>query len=142
MIELALALPILLLITVGIIEFGRVAYYSIEVSEAARAGAQYGAQSLADATVLTNAGNIAQAAQNSAPDLGAAITLTPGPSESCACPGSASVVGGACPAAGCSYPIVYLTVNTQYTLHTLFSYPGIPASFTLNGASTMPVQRQ
>jgi len=48
MLELALVLPVLLLLTIGLIEFGRVAYYSIEVSDAARAGAQYGAQSLAN----------------------------------------------------------------------------------------------
>jgi Flp pilus assembly protein TadG len=136
MIELVLALPILLLLTLGIIEFGRVAYYSLEVSEAARAGAQYGTQSLADAM---NTGNITQAAQNNAQDI-ATLTVNPQP-PTCVCPGSGSTAG-ACPAAGCTYPLVYLTVNTSYTLTTLFQYPGIPTSFNLTGSSTMPVQRQ
>jgi Flp pilus assembly protein TadG len=138
MIELAIALPILLLLTIGVIEFGRVAYYSIEVSDAARAGAQYGSQSLADAA---NTANITQAALNDAPDIAATLTVNPPPGQSCVCPGSGSVAG-ACPAAGCPYPLVYLTVTTSYTLNTLFQYPGIPTSFNLTGVSTMPVQRQ
>jgi Flp pilus assembly protein TadG len=139
MIELAIALPILLLLTIGVIEFGRVAYYSIEVSDAARAGAQYGSQSLADAA---NTANITQAALNDAPDIAANLALNnPPPGQSCVCPGSGSVAG-ACPAAGCPYPLVYLTVTTSYTLTTLFQYPGIPTSFNLTGVSIMPVQRQ
>ena len=69
LVELAvLLLPVLLLLTVGIIDYGQVAYYSIEVSDAARAGAQYGSQSLADAA---NTANIVTAAQQSAQDIGA-----------------------------------------------------------------------
>ena len=136
MLELALVLPVLLLLTIGLIEFGRVAYYSIEVSDAARAGAQYGAQSLANAE---DQGSITQAALNNAQDIaGLAVNLLP---RNCTCPGSGSVAGG-CPAAGCSYPLVYVTVTTSYTLNTLFQYPGIPTTFNLTGSSTMPVQRQ
>ena len=49
LLEVALLTPLLLLLLVGIFEVGRFAYYSIEVSNAARAAVQYGAQSLADA---------------------------------------------------------------------------------------------
>jgi Flp pilus assembly protein TadG len=137
LIELALALPVLLLLTVGIIEFGRVAYYSIEVSDAARVGAQYGAQSMADAANIIN---ITQAIQNDTQDVPGGIN-PPTASLSCVCPGSGSVAG-ACPAAGCTYPIVYVTVTTTYPLNTLFQYPGIPTTFNLTGVSIMPVQRQ
>src|SRR5580704_13108987 len=51
LIELAFVIPFLLL--VGIIEIGRFAFYSIVVANAARAGAQYGAQSLATAADTT-----------------------------------------------------------------------------------------
>jgi Flp pilus assembly protein TadG len=140
MVELAIALPILLLLTLGVIEFGRAAYYSIEVSDAARAGAQYGSQSLADAA---NTVNITQAALNSAQDISAGITFNPPPAQSCVCPGTAAVTGGDCTGLlGCFYPMVYVTVTTKYTLDTLFQYPGLPTSFSLNGSSTMPVQRQ
>jgi Flp pilus assembly protein TadG len=140
MVELAIALPILLLLTLGVIEVGRAAYFSIEVSEAARTGAQYGTQSLADAA---NTPNITQAALNSVPDISSGSMTVTSVNQSCVCPGTAAVTGSPCAGAlGCSYPMVYLTVTTTYTLDTLFHYPGLPASFSLNGSATMPVQRQ
>jgi Flp pilus assembly protein TadG len=57
LLETALMLPLLL----GIIEFGRVAYFSILVANAAHAGAHYGARSPASAA--DNAGMV-QAALN------------------------------------------------------------------------------
>jgi Flp pilus assembly protein TadG len=45
LVELALTLPALVLLLVAAAEFARVSYASIEVSNAAMAGVQYGAQS-------------------------------------------------------------------------------------------------
>ena len=59
LIEVALLLPLLLLLLVGTIEIGRFAYYAILVANSARAGAQYGSQSLvtsADTTGITTRG--------------------------------------------------------------------------------------
>ena len=64
--EMALITPVLLLLLVGTIEIGGFASYGIEVSNAARAGVQYGAQSLVDSK---DAAGIAQAARNDAPEL-------------------------------------------------------------------------
>src|ERR1700724_931527 len=44
-VELALTLPVLTVILLGAAEFGRLAYAAIEVSNAARSGVAYGAQS-------------------------------------------------------------------------------------------------
>lgn len=140
LVELAvMLLPILLLLTVGIIDFGQVAYYSIEVSDAARAGAQYGSQSLADAA---NTANIIQAARRSAQDIGAGQLTVNVPAPSCVCPGSGNVTGVDCTGPLGCYPLVYLTVTTAYTLPTPISFPGVPASFNLTGTSTIPVQVQ
>ena len=49
LIEMAFALPILIVLLLGIVEVGRYAQLSIVVSNAARTGAIYGAQSLAAA---------------------------------------------------------------------------------------------
>ena len=46
-IELAIALPLISLVLIGAAELGRIAYFAIEVSDAARAGVAYGAQRLA-----------------------------------------------------------------------------------------------
>ncbi len=135
--ELVLVLPILLMLTLGVIEFGRAAYYDIAVADAARAGAQYASQSMADASDWPS---IRQAAwTNSQIDMGTMLGVTV-QQLSCACPGGG--VSGTCPASGCAYPIVYVTVTTNYTLNPLFSYPGISSNFILNGSSTLPVQRQ
>jgi Flp pilus assembly protein TadG len=136
MIELCLLLPLILLLLIGIIEMGRLAYYYIEVSDAARAGAQYASQSLADAA---NIPNITQAVQNDAQDIGS-ITLSPPPAQTCGCPGATA---GPCPAAGCAYPLVYVKVTTTYPLGPLFQYPGISTLFpvTITGSSTMPVRQ-
>ncbi len=128
-------LPVLLLLAVGIIEFGRLAYYAIEVSNAARAGAQYGTQSLA---LASDSADITGAAQNDAPDIGTNLNVTP--VASCGCTAS-TAIGGGCPGSGCSYPLVYLTVTTQYDLNTIFHYPGIPRRFSLTGTSVMPVKQ-
>src|SRR3989442_13677037 len=42
--ELAVLLPLLLVLFIGIIDFGRVFYTAMTISHAARAGVQYGAQ--------------------------------------------------------------------------------------------------
>jgi Flp pilus assembly protein TadG len=55
MVEIALALPILLLLVLGIADLGRVALYSIAVTHAARDAAAYAVQDLSvtNATVTT-----------------------------------------------------------------------------------------
>src|SRR5580700_2499751 len=79
LLEVALLTPLLLLLLVGIFEVGRFAYYSIEVSNAARAAVQYGAQSLADARDTVG---LKQAAMNDSPDV-SGLTVTP--TVLCAC---------------------------------------------------------
>src|SRR5579863_10421150 len=49
LLEFALVAPIVMLLMVGSIEIGRILYMTILVNNAARAGAQYGAQNLATA---------------------------------------------------------------------------------------------
>lgn len=137
MIELALILPVLLLLTLGVIEMGRAAYLYLEVVDAAKAGAQYGSQTMANAV---NTGNILLAVQNDAVDLGANLTM-PNTYITCVCPGTgvSSPCGGSL---GCSYPTVYLSVQTKYPFHTLFNYPGISGAYDMFGLITTMVQRQ
>jgi Flp pilus assembly protein TadG len=133
LVELALVLPVLLLLLVGIIEIGRFSYYSILVANAARAGAQYGAQNLATAA---DAGGIRAAARNDGlPSL--AIT----PSQFCGCNGAAlnacSTIVPTC--APPEHPLVYVQVTATGTFTSLFSYPGLPGSVTLTSTEKMRV---
>lgn len=66
LVETALVLPLLFLLLLGAAELGRVAYAAIEISNAARAGAQYGSQ---DAGTMGDTNGITTAAQNDASNL-------------------------------------------------------------------------
>ena len=60
LVEMAFVVPILVILIIGVIEIGRYAYISILVTNAARAGAAYGAQNLTtngDATKISDAAN-------------------------------------------------------------------------------------
>jgi len=69
--EFALSLPVLLLILTGAVEFGRFAYLAIEMTNAAKAAAQYGAQNPTTAADQTGMNAVAQ---QDAPDALAACT--------------------------------------------------------------------
>jgi Flp pilus assembly protein TadG len=134
LLEVALVTPLLLLLAVGIIEIGRYAYYSILVADAARAGAQYGAQNLA--TAADSAG-IRAAAENDGQNL-AALNVTV--QHECGCTGSS--IGGGCPATSCASPnhaLVYVKVTVSGKFNSLFKYPGIPSSITCDSTELMRV---
>jgi hypothetical protein len=132
--EFALLLPVMLLLLVGIIEVGRFAYYSILVANAARAGAQYGAQGLATAA---DTPGIQAAAENDGQNLPQlAVTA----SQQCGCNGAG--LSGTCPATGCTlpnHPLVYVQVQASGTFNSLFNYPGLPPSFTVSSTEKMRV---
>jgi Flp pilus assembly protein TadG len=130
-VEVALLLPILLLLLVGVIEIGRYAYFDILIANAARAGAQYGAQSLIQAADVAG---IRTAAQN---DGLAAMTITA--TQECGC--AAGALGGCPTGAVCPQPLVYVQVTATDRYNSLFRYPGIPRSLTLTSTVTMRVSQ-
>ncbi len=142
-VELAMMAPVLLLILLTIIDFGRVMYFYMGVVGAARAGAQYGSQSTSMAA--DTAGMISAALAN-APQ---GITMnTPTASEICQCangtvlscgPPLTASGGGAIPS-GCSDIRIYVKVQTSGTFQTLFNYYLIPNTVNLTGLSQMRAQ--
>lgn len=86
LVELALSIPLFMLVLLGAAEFARVTYAAIEVTNAARAGAQYAA-TLGGATGDTT--GIQNAAQNDAYDLGTSVT-TSVYADTCVCSGAES----------------------------------------------------
>jgi Flp pilus assembly protein TadG len=130
-VEVALLLPLLLLLLVGVIEIGRYAYFDILISNAARAGAQYGAQSLIQAADVAG---IRTAAQN---DGLAAMTITA--TQQCGC--AAGALGGCPTGAVCPQPLVYVQVTATDRYSSLFRYPGIPRNLTLTSTVTMRVSQ-
>lgn len=156
LVELALTVPLLVLVLVGSAELGRIAYMAIEVESAARAGASYGSVNLGTAFDPTD---IQQAALNDAPSV---PNMTASATTACVCEtlntssntasfnpssgtvscGSAIITGSACDnttSTSSESTITYVVVNTSATVDTLLHYPGIPNTFTLTGSSQMRV---
>jgi Flp pilus assembly protein TadG len=138
LLEVALLIPMLSLLFLAVIDVGRLAYMSIEVSNAARAASAYGAQS--HITAVDSTGMV-QAAKNDAPDItGLAATAI----HFTVCSGSATAGGGigpvvppllsSCPGARL---LLYVQVSTSATYTPWFPYTGSPGSWQLSGLSTM-----
>lgn len=139
LVELALTLPLFMLILMGAAEFARFAWATIETSNAARAGVQYGAQNHITAT---NSALIQAAALNDGINLSG---LTATPSYYCVCSTAASTVSCTAPlTTSCPAPatlLVYVQVNTTSTVTPLYHWPGLPTTFTARGSAVMEVEQ-
>jgi len=145
--ELAVLLPLLLVLFIGIIDFGRVFYTAMTISHAARAGVQYGAQN------NIRSGDFAgmrQAAQGSAGDV-AGVTVTACRYCRCAdgtgsCTNCTDGSDGCSTGSGClndcptGAPQVFVRVTADKVFTTLFPYPGLPSTADLNRQAIMQVQ--
>ena len=129
LLEFALLFPFLSLLLLGVIDFGRAYYLNIEVSNAAYVGALYGSQNPTDATGMQNA------ALGEAPDVsGIAATATYG----CECSDGTSPITQCTSQPSCTVNVVkYVQVTTSATYRTLFPWPGIPSSFSLQGTARL-----
>ena len=130
--ELALSLPVLLMMFLVVVETGRAFYIAISVANAARAGVQYGSQNLSTAT--DNAGMQAAAASD-APSLTAMIAVA---THFCKCSdGTAST----CLSTDCaaSHRLLYTQVNTSASYTPLFSFIGLIPPITVPGKAVMRV---
>jgi Flp pilus assembly protein TadG len=137
LIELALALPIYILLLLGSAEFALLAYASIEVSNAARAGVAYGAQSAATAADIAG---METAATNDGSNV-AGLSATA--SQFCSC-SSAAATQVACATApttcASSRVLNYVQVNTTAAVSPPIRLPGLPITFTLRGQAIMRVE--
>jgi Flp pilus assembly protein TadG len=133
-VELALSVPLLILLLLVVIEAGRICLIAISLASAARAGVQYGAQSLI--TVNDNAG-MQNAASADAPNLPSMLATG---SHFCLCSdGSAST----CLATDCAanHRLVYAQTNTSATYTPLVIWPGMPIAMTLTGKAILRVSQ-
>lgn len=147
LVELALVLPMLVILIIGAAELGRLAYAAIEVGNAARAGLSYAAQNHATASDPTG---IAASAKSDSPNF-AVITVSSGP---CMCPATSATsaapacnktfftnaVSFTCPSA-ISSPTEFVQVDITGTVSTFLYYPGFPSSYKLNSSGTMVVEQ-
>lgn len=131
LVELSLLVPVLALLLVGTIDFGRAYYMGIELTAAAEAGALYGVKNPTDTSGIQSA---AQADAPSIASLGAAA------SYGCECPDGSGAVTSCSTTPSCSTNYVnYVDVTASATYNTLIKYPGIPNSLVLTSESKMRV---
>ena len=150
LVELALVFALLgIPMLLGTVEMGYVVYYSVEISNAASAGALYGMQSAtyADAASIPA---VQSAAQAEAPDFGTKLTVTPTTYYAC----SLAVGGTQYPiatytlaqaTAACTgtsnHPLLFIQVLTSATATPPVHCPGLAKTFTLGGKSVLEVEQ-
>jgi Flp pilus assembly protein TadG len=144
--EFALMLPILCLLSIGIVEIGRAAAITIAVNNGATAGAEYGSLNEAAAKNITL---IEQFAIDDA-KLSPPITMTATATYGCTCDNGAGTsctypVPGqdSCPTIDCGGGDIVecVQVNTHADYGSLFHYPGLPSTYQANGRAVMRVRR-
>lgn len=139
LVELALLLPILTMLLVGTVDLGRLAYMSIEVASAARAGVQYGQQ---NSSTWSNVSGMETAATSDAPDLVGAANgnLTAVATYWCQCADGTGVTPSCSPSpisCASTHRVDYVKVVTTATYKAWFVCPGIPSTTTLTSQAVM-----
>jgi Flp pilus assembly protein TadG len=134
-VEVALLIPLLMVILFGMIDLGRWVFLAIEVSSAARAGAQYGGQNRGTALDTTG---IQTAAQNDVPDISGLHVASS--TSTCWCssaPGTAvSCSIGSCTGASQLIPLLQVTTSTSYS--PWIAYPPFKSAVTITGQAVVP----
>ena len=130
--EFAVALPVLILILIGAADFGRVYYMSLAVSNAARAGAEYGAWSSANSVDSVGQTNFAK---QDGVEAGA-ITVTA--QRACRCGSTVAACTTMC--AGYGAPKVFVSVTASRIINLLLPYPGVPNNIVVARTATFRVQ--
>ncbi|HEU4342498.1 MAG TPA: TadE/TadG family type IV pilus assembly protein [Candidatus Binatia bacterium] len=134
LIELTLLLPLLVLILLGTVDFGRVFFQSMALAQAARAGAQFGAQ---NDTTAADAPGMKAAAVNAGQDIGLALADVTAANRHFQCGADPWTTTDPSPCADGKPPKIYVEVTVQKTFTTLFNYPGFPHSINLSRTATI-----
>jgi len=134
LVEVAISLPLLLLLLLGAMEFGQLYYVAIEVTNAAHAGAQYGAQN--KITASDNAGMQSLALADGVNVSGLSATT----SHYCSCSNGLS---STCQPTDCTGALIleYVEVDTSATTTPRVHFPGSPTTFTTKGKAILRVQQ-
>ena len=148
MVELAVSFSLLSVILLGVVEFGRVIYTAIEVTNAAHAAAQYASTSHSAATDWsvsgsTYSGGIVNAAAADAANMSGLTVTNIG--ISCKCANSSYVPSSCSDNTTCSshytQMVETVTVQTQASYKPIFQFPR-SGSFTLTGNASQVVSNQ
>jgi Flp pilus assembly protein TadG len=145
LVELALVVAVLgVPLLLGVAQMGVLVYDSIEVSDAANAGALFGMQNSTDAVDNTN---MTTAARKDAPEFGANLGVSPSTYWVCALAVTGTQSAGAngnqtlsCTGTG-NHALQFVQVSTSVTVTPFIHCPGLPPSFLLTGQAAMEVEK-
>lgn len=131
-IELGFVIPLLILLAIGMYDFGRLALLQLSLTSAVRAGVQYGTQ---DVTSAADTNGMITATRNDAGDPALAVSAR----QFCTCPGAGETACTAtCPSG--DFTLMYVDVAAEDQLAFLFKYPGIPSQKTVTSSARMRVR--
>lgn len=141
-VEMAVAVPVLMVMVLGAIDFGRVHLEAMVVKNASHIGSFYGAQSMQYAT---NSSGIQAAATG---DAGGVSAFSVTNDIICQCLDAngdynSGVTQATCGDADCGtygVPRVYVRTRTQNTFSTLGWYPGVPQTTGMDMTGWVRVQ--
>ncbi len=128
-------MPIFTVILLGAAEISRVAYAGIEVTNAARAGVQYGAQTHATAA---DTNGIKLAATSDGANVG---SLTANVTVFCTCSNGTSITCANSATTCTARTFQYVRVDTSVTLDPIIHAPALPKKYNLKGRAVMRVQQ-
>lgn len=133
LVEMSLILPVLFLLLMGVVDFGRGYYLAIEVSNAAHSAALYGSQNPNDVAGIKNAAVL------DSPDVPNFTTSSVTATYGCECSDGSAAVDSCttAPSCGSMNVVQYVQVNTSVSYSAMFPYPGIPSPLTLSGEARM-----
>jgi Flp pilus assembly protein TadG len=131
--ELAIILPVMLLLLLAAADFGRALFVAIDLQSAAQAGALYGSQNVIAAA---DSSGMVTAAKNDGNEIS---NLSVSASQ-CTCTTASKVQS--CPQAYCvdNPQANYIEVDTHASFELLGTYLGISSPIQLSGKAIMQVQ--
>ena len=133
LVECAVVLPVLILLMVGAIDFGKAYFLSIQVASAAQAGAAYGV------TNFTDTAGMVTAARLNAPAVPSMTTVA---TFGCECHDGSATSASCTSNPTCPQNVLnYVDVTTTATYTPMLPYPGIPASINLRSEVRMRVSQ-
>jgi len=134
LIEYAAVMLLLCVTMIAIADFGRAFYTAMALTNAVRAGAQYGAQSISKTT--DTSGMTTAALNSGSADLGASGLWVRSASRRCECDGT---IMGNCPPTGtCTGTTrIYVTVTASKLFTLVTGFPGLPNSVSIERAAQM-----
>ena len=133
MAEFAVAFPVLVLLLIGAADFGRFCFTSIAVANAARAGAEWGAQDTGKAFGTST--DIPDFAKYDGAEAGSITVVA---QAFCKCPDESTVVCST-NCAGYGPPRGFIEVTASKTVNLILPYPGVPNNILIVRKATFRV---